>query len=177
VQLEVSIQDSFSPDISLNNPLLIENFTKSKAETKWEEWFEQWLLIMSSDLHEAEGYELSLRFTTDAEIQQLNSQYRHQNLSTDVLAFAALEVDYPQLPSCVPLYLGDIVISVETADRQAQSQDHPLMTELAWLAAHGFLHLLGWDHPDESSLQQMLQQQDILLSKIGLKMEPLGVSD
>jgi probable rRNA maturation factor len=167
VQLEVSIQDSFLPEPSLQNSPVSDNFTKTQAEAKWEEWFEQWLVMMSSDLPEAEGYELSLRFTTDLEIQQLNSQYRHQNLPTDVLAFAALEVDYPELPGCVPLYLGDIVISVETADRQAQISAHPLMTELAWLAAHGFLHLLGWDHPDEPTLQQMLQQQDILLSKMG----------
>jgi len=57
----------------------------------------------------------------------LNAQYRHQNKPTDVLAFAALEVDYPQvveMQSYLPLYLGDIVISVDTAQRQAQQQEH-----------------------------------------------------
>ncbi|PSB01451.1 rRNA maturation RNase YbeY [Merismopedia glauca CCAP 1448/3] len=171
MELEVSIQDSFLEQIEGQNPALIANFQKVTTEAKWEDWFEQWLATMSFDLPQAEAYEISLRFTTDPEIQALNAQYRHQNHPTDVLAFAALEVDYPKLPSCVPLYLGDIVISVETADRQAQVQNHPLITELAWLAAHGFLHLLGWDHPDDENLRQMLQQQDVLLAKIGLNME------
>ena len=71
----------------------------------------------------------------------------------------------------LPLYLGDIVISVDTAHRQAQQQGHPLKTELAWLAAHGFLHLLGWDHPDEDSLNSMLNQQEMLLQTIGLAVQ------
>ncbi len=69
------------------------------------------------------------------------------------------------------LYLGDIVVSVNTAQRQAQQQKHSLLTELAWLAAHGLLHLLGWDHPDEESLIQMLKQQVILLETIGIDID------
>lgn len=61
------------------------------------------------------------------------------------MAFAALEVNVPTpevIDSDLQLYLGDIVISVETAIRQARQRKHSLTTELAWLAAHGFLHLL-----------------------------------
>jgi probable rRNA maturation factor len=65
-----------------------------------------------------------------------------------------------------PLYLGDIVISIETAQRQ--SADHGLAIELPWLAVHGFLHLLGWDHPDEAQLVRMLRQQAQLLGRVGL---------
>ena len=122
----------------------------------------------------APGYEVSLRLTADADIQALNAQYRQQDRSTDVLAFAALEVDCPQLEemqSSEPLYLGDIIISIDTAQRQAQQQGHPLKTELAWLASHGFLHLLGWDHPDEDSLTQMLDRQETLLRAIGLEIQ------
>jgi probable rRNA maturation factor len=60
---------------------------------------------------------------------------------------------------------------VETANRQAKQQGHPLKTELAWLAAHGFLHLLGWDHPDEESLRQMLNKQVDLLQGVGITVE------
>ena len=70
--------------------------------------------------------------------------------------------------SLLPLYLGDIVISVDTAQRQVQQHGHTLQTELVWLAAHGLLHLLGWDHPDDDSLTRMLSQQAILLQTIGL---------
>ena len=53
------------------------------------------------------------------------------------------------------------------ARRQAQQQNHSLETELAWLASHGLLHLLGWDHPDDDSLIEMLAQQENLLKTIG----------
>lgn len=139
------------------------------AET-WETWFNRWLEILRPNIPPAQAYELSLRLTDNAEIQALNAQYRHQNQPTDVLAFAALEVDCPQPAedmATLPLYLGDIVISVDTAQQQAQQQGHSLQTELAWLAAHGLLHLLGWDHPDEDSLTRMLNEQVILLQMIG----------
>lgn len=140
----------------------------------WETWFGVWLENQAQDVPVACGYEVSLRLTADPDMQALNAQYRQQDRATDVLAFAALEVNCPQpeeMLSSEPLYLGDIVISIDTARRQAQQQGHPLKTELAWLAAHGFLHLLGWDHPDEESLIQMLDRQQTLLQAIGMAIE------
>lgn len=135
----------------------------------WQTWFQQWLEILQPALMAPLGYELSLRLTDDAEIQQLNADYRQKDQPTDVLAFAALEVNTPAVPDRVegPLYLGDLVISVETAQRQAQAAGHTLTIELAWLAAHGLLHLLGWDHPDDGQLMVMLAQQAQLLTAIG----------
>ncbi len=135
----------------------------------WVQWLETWLAQPDLDLPVASGYELSLRLTDDAEIQQLNSQYRQKDQPTDVLAFAALENDMPAIATPnLPLYLGDIIISVDTAQRQALAYQHSLHKELAWLASHGFLHLLGWDHPDEASLQNMLQRQEQLLGTINV---------
>jgi probable rRNA maturation factor len=117
-----------------------------------------------------QSLDLSLRLTDDQEIQDLNQQYRQQNHPTDVLAFAALEVEIPQLSpqDDSPVYLGDIVISIDTAGRQAAQLGHSLEIEVAWLAAHGLLHLLGWDHPDRASLHRMIRLQVYLLEKIGL---------
>ncbi|MGF1495458.1 MAG: rRNA maturation RNase YbeY [Elainellaceae cyanobacterium] len=136
---------------------------------RWQQWFHQWLTVLKPDLSPSQAYELSLCFTTDEGIRAMNAQYRALDRPTDVLAFAALEVDCPDSAEAeqFPLYLGDIVISTETAQRQAQEQGHSYQRELAWLAAHGLLHLLGWDHPDEASLEQMLDQQNYLLSQIG----------
>ena len=167
MQVEVSVQDCFL-EASLKS---IPEYTDDAiASETWETWFERWLEILQSHLPPAQGYELSLRLTDDTEIQALNAQYRDQNEPTDVLAFAALELECPQSIEMrsLPLYLGDIVISVDTANRQAQQQGQTLKTELAWLAAHGLLHLLGWDHPDEDSLTQMLNQQYILLQVISI---------
>lgn len=148
----------------------VDDFSLIPPET-WENWFQEWLEILNDYLPTAPSYEVSLRLTTDTEIQTLNSQYREQDKPTDVLAFASLEANLPQSEEMLismPLYLGDIIVSVDTAQRQAQQQEHSLSTELAWLTAHGLLHLLGWDHPDEESLMEMLQQQVILLEKIGM---------
>lgn len=144
------------------------------APETWETWFLQWLTELQPNLSPIQTYELSLRLTDDREIQTLNAQYRQQDKPTDVLAFAALEVEAPLLEefsSEQPLYLGDIVISLDTAQRQAEAQEHMLSTELAWLAAHGLLHLLGWDHPDDESLLRMLKQQQKLLNTVGLSIQ------
>jgi probable rRNA maturation factor len=157
--------DDSSPlavNVGNNYPILLET---------WENWFQQWLENLLDYLPIAPSYEISLRLTNDTEIQTLNSQYRQQDKPTDVLAFASLEADLPQseeMLASMPLYLGDIIVSIDTAKRQAQQQEHSLPTELAWLTAHGLLHLLGWDHPDEESLTEMLNEQVVLLKKIGI---------
>lgn len=175
LQVEVSVQDCFRAEFSAddgNGGIIAESTLDYQIqEETWQNWFQDWLEMLQPDIPGAIAYELGLRLTGDAQMQDLNAQYRHQNKPTDVLAFAALEVDCPQPAEALdtlPLYLGDIVISVDTAHRQAQQQGHNLQTELAWLAAHGLLHLLGWDHPDEESLTQMLNQQATLLQTIGL---------
>jgi probable rRNA maturation factor len=140
------------------------------SESSLSQYAQCWLNALKPDIQNASAYELSLRLTNDAEIQTLNAQYRHQDRPTDVLAFAELDVDFPATEEeC--LYLGDLVISIETAQRQAEQQQHSLTVELVWLMAHGFLHLLGWDHPDEESLNQMLAQQEQFLNLIGLTLE------
>ena len=180
VQVEVSVQDCYADSdlvgahsctpVQSNLDLSSHDNSPIAAQT-WQSWFEHWMIALRSALPPAPKFELSLRLTDDIEIQTLNAQYRHMDKPTDVLAFAALEVEFPQLEEMLmlqPLYLGDIVISVDTARRQAQQQGHSLSTELAWLAAHGLLHLLGWDHPDEESLHQMLEQQAFMLETVGM---------
>jgi probable rRNA maturation factor len=167
VQLELCVQDYF--DDSQSEIVNAADIDGRITPETWESWFERWLEMLQSNLPPASTYEIALRLTDDKEIQQLNAQYRQQDKSTDVLAFAALEVDSP-LPAfdSIPLYLGDIVVSIDTAKIQAEQQNHPLSTELAWLSAHGLLHLLGWDHPDDESLGRMLEQQVILLKSVGI---------
>lgn len=174
MQLEVNVQDCFFTD-SRSTATGDAQFPSSILTSTWEDWFVRWLETMKPDIPPHSAYELTLRLTDDQEIQQLNAQYRHKNQPTDVLAFAALELNSPQVPAQIqlsmPLYLGDIVISVDTAHRQAQQQGHSLRAELAWLATHGLLHLLGWDHPDEESLIEMLNRQETLLEIVDLTIQ------
>ncbi|BAZ15765.1 hypothetical protein NIES4071_76370 [Calothrix sp. NIES-4071] len=175
--VELCVQNCFDELRDRSETRVIYNDAQIPLET-WENWFSVWLELDQVQMAPSgfPGYEIALRLTNDAEIQSLNSQYRHQDKPTDVLAFAALEVDSPELEqdnlsSDLPLYLGDIIISIETANRQAQQQGHPLSTELAWLSAHGLLHLLGWDHPDDETLERMLEQQVVMLNKVGISID------
>lgn len=141
------------------------------AIAHYQSWLHTWLNDLAPDLSPLNAYEVSLRLTDDAEIQQLNTDYRQQSNPTDVLSFAALETKIPgsdALHEQQPVYLGDIIISVETAAKQAISSNHSLIQEMAWLAAHGLLHLLGWDHPDDESLARMLNKQTQLLGLVDL---------
>lgn len=96
-----------------------------------------------------EDFECALRLTTDAEIHALNRDYRGKDTPTDVLAFAQREGPSAKLH---PTLLGDIVISVETARKQAK---RGLEKELLHLASHGLCHLLGYDHRDDAEEKTM----------------------
>jgi probable rRNA maturation factor len=137
------------------------------SEKRWEQYFATWIKQPNLGLPQAMSYEIALRLTDDREVQRLNSQYRQQDKATDVLAFASIDESIPY-PAGEPVYLGDIIISVDTAQRQAIEQNHSLSIELLWLASHGFLHLLGWDHPDDLTLADMLACQGRLLGTIGV---------
>jgi probable rRNA maturation factor len=88
-------------------------------------------------------WELEVSFVDDASIRALNEQWRGKDAATDVLSFAAHEGE--AMPG-TEHFLGDVVISLETALRQASELRHPFAHEVAVLVAHGALHLLGFDH-------------------------------
>ena len=135
----------------------------------WSDWLHIWFNLLSSDSDIPTDCEIGLQLTSDRQIQTLNNQYRSLDKPTDVLAFAATESEII-LPAEMsePLYLGDIIISLDTAARQARSQNHSLVVELAWLASHGVLHLLGWDHPDDNTLRSMLEKQSKLVQSLNI---------
>ena len=102
--------------------------------------------------------ELSLVLCSDDFIAPLNGQWRDKPVPTDVLSF-------PQDDSIV---LGDLVISVDTADRQAQERGHALRDELRILMVHGLLHLLGYDHETgQEDLLEMVEAEGRLMTKLG----------
>jgi probable rRNA maturation factor len=108
--------------------------------------------------------EVSLLLCDDATIQTLNRDYRGQDHATDVLSFPQ-EEGPPMLlgmaDDALPSTLGDVVISLETASRQATEHGWTLQEEVEALLAHGIFHLLGYDHdtPDESALMQEKERQ------------------
>jgi probable rRNA maturation factor len=87
--------------------------------------------------------ELSILLTGDDQIQKLNRIYRKKNRPTDVLAFSQREGEHEDRAGRL---LGDVVVSIPTARRQAAARKRDLASEVTMLLAHGLLHLLGWDH-------------------------------
>ncbi len=112
--------------------------------------------------------EVSILLTDDQEIQRLNLQYRNIDASTDVLAFSLVEgLDDCPLPDGIGEFLlGDIIISTETAQRQANHLGHSFQHELTVLLIHGLLHLLGFDHNNIEDEKKMFAQEKIILQHI-----------
>lgn len=110
--------------------------------------------------------DLSVTLTGDEEIRRLNATYRDTDEVTDVLSFPQMENagDFVVPPDGV-LHLGDIVISLPQAQRQAAEYGHSGLQELAQLAVHGALHLLGYDHADEAEAQAMQAKERAALKK------------
>ena len=114
-----------------------------------------------------QGASLSVVLVDDAEMATLNERYRGMAGPTDVLAFAAQEGEAFVQAADAPQELGDIVISGETAQRQAESLGHDLAAELALLVIHGCLHLLGYDHENRSAQTQFWERQSAILTGCG----------
>jgi probable rRNA maturation factor len=111
--------------------------------------------------------EVSVLLTDDAAIQIMNRDYRGYDKPTDVLSFAQEETVPdaplpPALPGQPPL-LGDVVISVETAARQAETHGVSLERELALLTLHGILHLLGYEDETEAGAARMREREQEIL--------------
>lgn len=110
--------------------------------------------------------QVSLTLSDDAELHALNREYADEDHATDVLSFAQLEAKAPSPPKKgVPILLGDIVISVPIATRQAQAQGHALDAELLHLAVHGLCHLLGYDHATPAEERVMFGYEAVLRSE------------
>jgi probable rRNA maturation factor len=108
--------------------------------------------------------DVTLVITDDAQIRDLNRQFREIDSVTDVLSFPSDEID---LDTGKP-YLGDILISYPQAFLQAKQVGHPVETELQLLTVHGMLHLLGYDHANEEEKAEMWALQVKTLEKLGL---------
>ncbi|MUK87093.1 rRNA maturation RNase YbeY [Ornithinibacillus sp. L9] len=116
--------------------------------------------------------EVSISFVSNREIQELNRNYRQIDKPTDVISFAlqeSVEGELDVIDEDLPLVLGDIVISVDRAKEQADDYGHTLERELGFLAVHGFLHLLGYDHMNEEDEKEMFQKQDNILGEFNLE--------
>jgi len=106
--------------------------------------------------------ELSIELVGDGRMRRLNREYRKKDRTTDVLAFAMRESASP-----VSALLGDVVISIPTARRQAKEGGRSLSEELAWLLVHGVLHLCGYDHErSDADARRMKRREQTILKDL-----------
>lgn len=116
------------------------------------------LLNKAAEMEGIKDKEVAVTFVDNDHIQQLNRQFRDKDKPTDVLSFPLDEEDA----------LGDIIISIPKAREQAEQYGHSFEREMGFLAVHGFLHLLGYDHETEEEEKAMFGRQEQILLEYGL---------
>ena len=117
-----------------------------------------------------EPAEVNVTFVDDEEIKMLNTEFRNIENSTDVLSFPLGENgEYDTNPENGAKMLGDIVISIDHAVKQADIYGHTLQREIAFLTVHSMLHLLGYDHVNGGLEQmKMREKEELILAKLGV---------
>lgn len=156
--LQIEISNEYEETISEELLALVERCLRAAAERE-----------------EVSG-EVSLTFVDNERIHELNREFRGVDRPTDVLSFAMNEQGEDELDIYVdedeladfPNMLGDIVISIPKTHEQAADYGHSFERELGFLAVHGFLHLIGYDHMNEADEKEMFSRQEEILQSIGL---------
>lgn len=124
-----------------------------------------------------DDYEVSVLLTDNEGIHELNRDYRGVDRPTDVLSFPANELSPGEFdadlcerdPETGRVFLGDMAISLEKCEAQAEEFGHSFERELMYLTVHSTLHLLGYDHVDEAEMKrQMRGREDIIMSRLGI---------
>ena len=158
----LNIEDDFRKYLFLNN----EEYWRNELII-WLQYIRQDInLTCPSIVRQKNSLSMGLHFSDDLTVRSLNHKWRQQDQVTDVLSFPVLD-EKTFSPQDLVIELGDIVVSLPIAYSQAVEQNHSLEEELRWLISHGLLHLLGWDHPDSSTLSEMLTLQEQLLQISG----------
>ncbi|MCM3599535.1 rRNA maturation RNase YbeY [Robertmurraya korlensis] len=135
------------------------------------EQMEGLLKLAQKKLQITEPCELSVTFVDNDRIQEINREYRGKDKPTDVISFALEELGEGEIQisgANMPRVLGDIIISIDKAREQATDYGHSVERELGFLAVHGFLHLLGYDHETEAEEKEMFDLQRSILDEYGL---------
>ena len=124
-------------------------------------------------LGHANDAEISVRLAGDREVHELNVQWRGKDQATNVLSFPMADADDLQRPGEAELMLGDIVLAHGVCSGEAEAKAIPLERHASHLLVHGTLHLLGYDHMDESAAADMEAREARALARLGIA-DPYG---
>ncbi|MDH3326690.1 MAG: rRNA maturation RNase YbeY [Gammaproteobacteria bacterium] len=132
------------------------------SEEKIIEWASAVLLQTSDVSGHVDEAEMTIRLVNEAEMSELNLNYRNKPGPTNVLSFPADVPEEIDLP-----LLGDVIICAEVVSDEARAQNKPLETHWAHMIVHGTLHLLGYDHMDDEQADEMENKEIEILAKFG----------
>ena len=155
LDLQISVEDDRWPDEEQLNTLC-ERVLGAAAQT---------LATDEKQPFPKQACEVSLVFTDDAAIREINAEWRGKDKATNVLSFPAFPVTPGKMPG--PM-LGDIVIARETLEREAQELEKSFEDHLTHLMVHGFLHLFGYDHIEKHEAEKMESLETRILAGLGL---------
>lgn len=149
-----------------------------RTNQKHMDLIEQVIISAAKELKLEDNFEVSITIVDNNRIHEINKEYRSIDRPTDVISFAIEDnddefeiffddLDDDDIP--LPRLLGDIFISMDKAEEQAEEFDHSIEREIGFLTVHGFLHLNGYDHQTEEEEKEMFALQDIILEENGLE--------
>ncbi len=130
------------------------------------------VLEKAAEMEKTGQAEVSVTIVTKERIQEINKEYRQKDSVTDVISFAMEEMGEDEteiIGGEETRFLGDIIICLDVAKEQAAEYGHSLDREMGFLAVHGFLHLLGYDHMNDEDEKRMFGRQEEILEQYGLK--------
>ena len=148
-----------------------------RAQQKHLNMMKKLVAASAKELKLADNIELSVTIVDNQSIQEMNRDYRSIDEPTDVISFALeddddfsafFEEDFDTVDSLLPRLLGDIFISIDKVEEQAEEYGHSFERELGFLVVHGFLHLNGYDHQTEADEREMFSLQEKILKENGL---------
>lgn len=128
------------------------------------------VLAAAAEIEALPDVSVAVTIVDNERIQEVNKVYRQKDMSTDVLSFPlfAHREEMAKEDWEETIELGDILISLPTAEEQAKEYGHSLLREISFLAVHGFLHLIGYDHETKEEEEVMFSRQEEVLSKLGI---------
>ena len=145
---------------------MFEIFNETKNKITEEKTLKEYVKYLVKRL-ELEKCEFNIIITTNEKIHEINKEYRNIDRETDVISFALednMDVEYQDFR-----LLGDIYISIDKCYEQAREYGHSRVREICFLATHGLLHLLGYDHMTEEDEKKMFDLQNKLLEEYNIK--------
>ena len=157
--------------------MMLNNYSKDNIFKSdfWEKIFLSWIkllfinpkFLLPKSILDKKSFSLSFEIVDNNAIAHLNEKWMRKKGPTDVLSFPII-MDEDNINDLPIVELGDIFISFEMAIKQSLEHDNSITKEMLWLASHGFLHLLGFDHRNQKELNKMLNLQEYLISELNL---------